>query len=145
VPRTPPHRDPGGVGERPEAPWHPWPLSEILILVGAIGTIVGYTRGKTGTPVLFAGIGAVLLGTLEFTIREHLAGYRSHTTLLAAVPTALFHGGCALLLFALGAPRITWVLVPILLDVPLFWLLFRLLRDRFQDARRERVLALGRR
>src|SRR5271169_5495025 len=32
------HRDPGGVGERPDAPWHPWPFSELLILVGAIGT-----------------------------------------------------------------------------------------------------------
>lgn len=137
------HRDPGGVGERPEAPWHPWPFSELLILVGAIGTIVGFT--SKAQPVLFAGLGAVMLGTLEFTIREHLSGYRAHTAMLASVPTALFHGGVALGLYALGAPRVTWVLVPVILDVPLFWLLFRLLRARFQDARRERVFALGQR
>ncbi len=39
------YRDPGSVGERPQAPWHPLPLSELLILVGAIGTIVGIRTG----------------------------------------------------------------------------------------------------
>src|SRR5260370_786950 len=48
-------RDPGGVGPRPEAPWHPWPFSELLILVGAIGTIVGFAGGQPAT--LFAGLG----------------------------------------------------------------------------------------
>jgi hypothetical protein len=138
-------RDPGGVGERPQAPWHPWPFSELLILAGAIATIIGFTRGEPGHTVLFAGIGAVVLGTLEFTIREHLSGYRAHTSLLAAVPTALFHGAMAFALYEAGAPRETWVLVPVVLDVPLFWFLFRTLRARFEDARRERVFQLGRR
>jgi hypothetical protein len=137
------HRDPGGVGERPEAPWHPWPFSELLILVGAIGTIVGVV--KEDTRLLFAGLGAVVIGTVEFTIREHRSGYRSHSALLAAVPTALVHGGLALGLFALGARGVALVIAPLLIDVPLFWLLFRTLRARFDDARRERVFALGRR
>jgi len=136
-------RDPGGVGERPEAPWHPWPFSELLILVGAIGTIVGFAGSRPA--VLFAGLGAVLLGTLEFTIREHRTGYRSHAALLAAVPTALLHGGIALCLFALGARGGVLVLAPLAVDVPFFWLFYRFLRARFEDARRERVFALGRR
>ncbi len=136
-------RDPGGVGERPEAPWHPWPFSELLILVGAIGTIVGFGTGATAT--LFAGLGAVVLGTLEFTIREHRAGYRSHAALLAAVPTALLHGGVALGLYAAGARGVVLVLAPLLVDVPVFWLLYRMLKARFDDARRERVFALKRR
>ncbi|HXB14423.1 MAG TPA: hypothetical protein VNV44_01640 [Solirubrobacteraceae bacterium] len=136
-------RDPGGVGERPEAPWHPWPFSELLILVGAIGTIVGFGTGATAT--LFAGLGAVVLGTLEFTIREHRAGYRSHAALLAAVPTALVHGGVALGLYAAGARGGVLVLAPLLVDVPVFWLLYRMLKARFDDARRERVFALKRR
>jgi hypothetical protein len=136
-------RDPGGVGERPEAPWHPWPFSELLILVGAIGTIVGFGTGATAT--LFAGLGAVVLGTLEFTIREHRAGYRSHAALLAAVPTALLHGGVALGLYAAGARGAVLVLAPLLVDVPVFWLLYRMLKARFDDARRERVFALKRR
>jgi hypothetical protein len=136
-------RDPGGVGPRPEAPWHPWPFSELLILVGAIASIVGVT---SRTPrVLYAGIGAVLLGTLEFTVREHRSGYRSHTALLAAVPTALLHGGLAFGLFALGASGAALVLVPVFVDVPVFWFLFRYLRAIFEDARRERVFALRRR
>ncbi len=114
-----------------------------MILVGAIGTIVGFASGAPAT--LFAGLGAVLIGTLEFTIREHRAGYRSHAALLAAVPTALLHGGIALALFSLGASGPVLVLAPLAVDVPVFWLLYRLLRARFEDARRERVFELRRR
>ena len=37
------------------------------------------------------------------------------------------------------------MLVPLALDVPIFWLLYRWLRARFDDARRERVFELRRR
>src|ERR1700743_2066106 len=50
-PPSPP-RDPGGGGEPPDAPWHPWPFSELLILVGAIATIIGFTTHSTSA--LFA-------------------------------------------------------------------------------------------
>jgi uncharacterized membrane protein YphA (DoxX/SURF4 family) len=142
-PPSRPHRDPGGVGERPEAPWHPWPFSELLILVGAIATIIGFSTHSISA--LFAGIGSVVIGTLEFTIREHLSGYRSHGSLIAGVPTALVHGAIAFGLYQAGAPRVTWVLVPVVVDVPLYWVLFKFLKSRFDDARRERVFALGRR
>ncbi len=137
------HRDPGGVGERPQAPWHPWPFSELLIFVGAVGTIVGFAKAESR--VLYAGLGAVVLGTLEFTLREHRAGYRSHASLLAIVPTALVHGGVALGIFALGGRGAVLVLAPLAIDVPLFWLLFRFLRVQFEEARRERVFALRQR
>jgi hypothetical protein len=132
------------LGERPQAPWHPLPLSELLILIGLIGTIVGVARGGSGRPLLFAGIGAVAIGTLESTVREHLSGYRPHTTLLAFVPTALFHSAAAVALVALGTPAPIWALVPLMLDVPVFAFLFKLLRGRFLDARQERVLAARR-
>ncbi|HEY2217498.1 MAG TPA: hypothetical protein VGH21_08375 [Solirubrobacteraceae bacterium] len=135
------YRAPGSVGERPRAPWHPFPLAELLIFVGLIAVAIGAARGESGKPLLFVGIGVVVIGTLDTTIREHLSGYRSHAGLLASVPTALFHGGAALALYALGAPRITWVLVPIAIDVPLFSVLLKMLRARFDDARRERVFA----
>jgi hypothetical protein len=134
-------RAPGALGPRPQAPWHPLPLSELLIFVGMIGILVGFARGEAGQLVLLAGVAAVLLGTLEFTIREHLSGYRSHASLLASLPTALGHGLFALVLFAFGAPTAALVIVPLALDVPVFTFLFRLLRARFQDARRERVFA----
>jgi hypothetical protein len=137
-------RDPGGVGERPKAPWHPVPVAELLIFVGLIAIVVGAAKRASGFWILVAGAGAVVLGTLEFSVREHLSGYRSHSSLLAAVPTAVLHGAFALVLAAAGAPSPAIVLVPLLLDVPLFALMFKLLRGRFEDARRERVLALRR-
>ncbi|MHB8533722.1 MAG: hypothetical protein ACYDC2_13470, partial [Solirubrobacteraceae bacterium] len=81
----------------------------------------------------------------EFTIREHRTGYRSHTTRLAAVPTALLHGGIAVGLFAAGVKGQLLVVLPLVVDVPVFWFLFRTLRARFEDSRRERVFALKQR
>jgi hypothetical protein len=79
-PRSSRHLDEGP----PKAPWHPFPLAELCIFLGLVAVIVGFVVwGSTGQ-ILVAG-GAVLgaLGTLEFTIREHMGGYRSHSTLLA--------------------------------------------------------------
>jgi hypothetical protein len=120
------------------------PLSELVILVGLIGAVVGVARGASGRAVLFTGIAAVAIGTIEFTVREHLSGYRPHTTLLAFLPVALFHSAAAVGLVALGSPRAVWLIAPLVLDVPLFAVLFKLLRGRFLDARQERRLAAGR-
>lgn len=134
--------------ERPQAPWHPLPLSELLILVGAVGVIVGLKRlqhgGISGAGgVLVAGVAAVAIGTIEVTLREHLSGYRAHTLLLALIPAIALH---TLVIFGLSAfvavPR--WVNIPVLvLDVALFAFLYKVLRERFLDARRRRLYAAG--
>lgn len=135
-------RDPQSLGERPQAPWHPLPLAELLILVGAIGTVVGLNRGIShGGPPLFAGLAAVVVGTTEVTLREHLSGYRSHTLILALLPTIAFHTAVVLIVAAFTrTPRALNILL-LVLDAGIFALLFKLLRARFQDARRERVFA----
>jgi len=133
------------MGERPQAPWHPLPLSELLILVGVIGAVVAWSRGIASNGSLLAvGIAAVLIGTVEFTLREHLSGYRSHTIMLALLPAVVFHSVVVLLVSALGSvPR--WLNVVLLpLDGALFAVLFKLLRARFLDARRERIFTGGR-
>jgi hypothetical protein len=133
-------RDPLSVGERPRAPWHPWPLSEMLILIGAIGTVVGMTRLghggiSSGGPALFAGLAAVVLGTLEITWREHNAGYRSHTLILALLPVVVFHSVLALTLATFTTvPRLLNVGL-LFIDAAIFAVLFKLLRARFLDAR----------
>ena len=72
--------------ERPPAPWGSFPLVEIVVLVGLVMLIAGFfTSGSRGTALLVTGIALGSLGGLELSIREHFAGYRSHTTLLAAV------------------------------------------------------------
>jgi hypothetical protein len=132
------------MGERPQAPWHPLPLSELLILIGAIGAIVAWSRGiEHNGSLLVAGVAAVVIGTIEFTLREHLSGYRSHTILLALLPAIVFHSVVILLVTAAGqVPRwLNLVLLPI--DGALFAVLFKLLRARFLDARQKRILAGG--
>jgi hypothetical protein len=133
---------------RPQAPWHPLPLSELLILVGAIGTVVGLSRANHGIsaagPTLLAGIGAVMIGTIEVTLREHRSGFRSHALILSLLPVVLFHSAVVLIVAAFTTvPRaVNFGLLPV--DGLLFALLFKLLRTRFEDARRERRFAARR-
>jgi len=134
------------VGERPQAPWHPLPLSELLILVGAIGTIVGLTRlsanaTSSARATLLAGLAAVAIGTIEVTLREHLSGYRSHTIMLALLPVIALD---VVLVLAVATVTPPMKVVLLLLDGALFAFLFKLLRARFLDARHERRLAGGR-
>jgi hypothetical protein len=76
--------------ERPPAPWGSFPLAELTILAGIVLLAVGFV-GQSPTAIA---VGAVLggLGGLEVSVREHLAGYRSHTTLLAGVAFVLVTG-----------------------------------------------------
>ena len=135
-------KDLAPVGQRPPPPWHPLPLSELLILFGAIGTVVGLKRGlPDGATPLFVGLAAVLIGTVEVMLREHLSGYRSHTLTLAAIPVIVLD---VVLVLLISSFTTTLKIVLVAIDVPLFLLLFKLLRARFLGARRERVLAGGR-
>jgi phosphoglycerol transferase MdoB-like AlkP superfamily enzyme len=138
VARTPvaPHRT---FGERPNAPWHPLPLSEILILVGAIAFVLAVSRLRhgpsSGGPLLLAGIAAVSLGTLEVTWREHSSGFRSHTLLLALLPVIVLHSTVVLGWASFAKPSQVVNVGMFAIDIAVFVLLFRLLRTRFLDAR----------
>jgi hypothetical protein len=131
------------VGDRPQAPWHPLPLSELLIFVGVIGSVVAWVRGVESNGVLLAvSIGAVVIGTIEVTLREHLGGFRSHATMLAVIPGIVLHSVVVLAVLAIDgrAPRwLNLVLLPI--DVAVVVVCFKLLRARYADARRERTFA----
>jgi hypothetical protein len=134
-------------GERPRAPWHPLPLSEILIMVGAIATAIGFAKSahgfSSGGPAVLAGIAAVAIGTIEVTLREHLSGYRSHTVMLALIPVLIFHSAVIFGLSAItSVPRLLNVGL-LAIDIALFALLFKLLRARFLDARHRRVIREG--
>lgn len=138
---APPARDSSG---RPTAPWHPLPLSELLILVGAIGVAVSLAEKLTlGTAPLFLGsIAAILIGTVEVTLREHMGGYRSHALLLTLLATIAFHTlAIVALVLALGnVPRLVNIAL-LLPDALLFTALYKLLRARFFDAKRERMFS----
>ena len=82
--------------ELPPAPWGSFPLAELTVLAGIVALAVGLVGGHPTA----IGVGVVLagLGGLEVAVREHFAGYRSHTTLLAGTVFVLVTGG----LFYLG-------------------------------------------
>ena len=72
--------------EAPKAPWHPFPLVELAVLAGMVLLVTGFAVGGDARPVLiFGGLALVSVAALELAIREHFAGYRSHSGLLAAV------------------------------------------------------------
>ena len=68
--------------QRPEPVWGSFPLVQLVVLAGLVLLVVGFfSNNKTMT-----------LGGLELSIREHFTGFRSHTTLLAAVAFGLSMG-----------------------------------------------------
>jgi uncharacterized integral membrane protein len=77
--------------DRPPAPWGSVPLAELVIFAGIVSLIVGIV-GQHPTAI---GLGVALagLGGLEVAVREHFAGYRSHTTLLAGTVFVFTVGG----------------------------------------------------
>jgi hypothetical protein len=90
--------------ERPPAPWGSFPLAELTVLAGIVMLVIGLA-GQSPTAV---GVGVVLaaLGGLEVSLREHLAGYRSHTTLLAGTVFVLVTGSLLYLAHLILAPGI---------------------------------------
>jgi hypothetical protein len=68
--------------ERPPAPWGSFPLAELTVLAGIVMLVIGVV-GKSPTAI----------GGLEVSLREHLAGYRSHTTLLSGTVFVVLTGG----------------------------------------------------
>src|SRR3954471_24218044 len=76
--------------EAPKAPWSPFPLVELCILLGMVLVVWGVVGGgdRRGT-LLGCGFALVCLASLELSIREHFAGFRSHTLLLAGAAAIL--------------------------------------------------------
>jgi hypothetical protein len=113
-------------GERPPAPWGSFPLSELVILVGIVLILWGAFSGGVGEQRLVAGLAIASLGGGELALREHLAGYRSHSALLAGV--AAFAAVTAVAL-GLGPVKI-WVLM--VLAAAVFALTFYAMREVFK-------------
>src|SRR5436190_6036001 len=110
-----------GVREAPPAPWGSYPLTEMVVLIALIFGVVGFIRFSTHSGKVMVAAAMVLgsLGGLEVSVREHFAGYRSHTTLLAAscavasmilISVIAGKAGLAILALVVGAGVLVFVL-----------------------------------
>jgi hypothetical protein len=124
-----PARRPGrpSIDERPPAPWGNFPLSELVILLGIVLMAWGlFSWDSEGNLRFAAGLALASLGGLELSLREHLAGYRSHTSLLSGAVAFI-----AVTVLALGpGPNRVWVLVVI--GAAVFGLAFYAFRELFK-------------
>jgi hypothetical protein len=115
--------------ERPPAPWGSFPLVELVVLIGLIMVVAGFVIGGVrGTTMIAVGLALGALAGLELSIREHFAGYRSHTTLLSGTV-----GIAVLIGLAFLAPSL-WLPIALGIAVTAFgataWVLARAFRRR---------------
>jgi hypothetical protein len=83
--RTRAARRRAGADHRPPAPWGSFPLSELVIFIGVVLLIAGFfVSPPQGFVMIAVGLGLGSLAGLELSIREHFAGFRSHTLVLSA-------------------------------------------------------------
>jgi hypothetical protein len=115
----------GTAEQRPRAPWHPVPLVELSVLVGLVLLVWGLLRidDDGGRIMLVCGMALASLGGLDTALREHVSGFRSHATLLSALPAVLTAG----VLFFAGAP---WLTIP-LAGLAVFAAVFAVARRSF--------------
>src|SRR3954451_14239784 len=108
--------------ESPKAPWSPFPLTELVILLALVMLAIGFVSSGDRRGI-FIGIGLVLasLGGGELALREHFAGFCSHTTLISALCGFVLGA----LTLALGAPRLAVLVVAVVVAVVAFPLLRR--------------------
>lgn len=103
------------------------PLVEIAIFAGLVCLIAGFViRGTPGGVLITGGIVLASLASLELTIREHFAGYRSHSSLLAITSAV---GTVAVLLVA-GLPRVACLAAGVAVGVTAFALARRVFARR---------------
>lgn len=113
--------------DRPPPPWGSFPLSELVILLGIVVMVWGFLSGRDrGEERVAAGLVLASLGGGELALREHLAGYRSHSALLAGVAAFAVVTVVALTL----GPVKVWVLL--LAGVAVFGGAFYAMRELFK-------------
>jgi hypothetical protein len=114
--------------ERPPAPWGRFPLVELLVLAGILLMVWGVISWDDEGNLRFgAGLVVAALGGLELSVREHFAGYRSHTSLLAGVAAFVVVSALALT----TGPYELWILL--LVAAVVFGGCFYALRRVFQQ------------
>ena len=84
--RPPPRPGRTTAADRPPPLWGSFPLTELVIFAGIVLMVWGFIagRGQEANARIAAGLAIASIAGLELSVREHVTGFRSHTTLLAA-------------------------------------------------------------
>jgi hypothetical protein len=124
------------IEDRPKPPWHPVPLVELCVLVGIVLLVLGALdlRSDRGKLLLVLGMALGSLGGLDTALREHVAGYRSHTTILAGLPAVTV----AALTYFMGVPWPVVVIAAVVVFAAVFWWMRRVFMRAATRARRAR-------
>jgi hypothetical protein len=93
------------------------------VLAGIVLLVLGLINfeSRQGKTMLVVGLALGSLGGLDTAAREHFAGYKSHTTVLAGVPAV----GLAALLYFVEAPWPVVSISAVVAFVAAFFLLSR--------------------
>jgi hypothetical protein len=76
--------------DAPQPAWAPFPLTELAILISIVLLALGFfSHGSARGVLLGGGFVLVTLAAGELSVREHFAGYRSHSSLLAGICAVL--------------------------------------------------------
>jgi hypothetical protein len=121
------------MAQAPAAPWSPFPLTELVVLFSLALIVAGVlTDGGRRGVLLACGFALVSLAGLELAVREHFAGYRSHSTLLAAA--------CAIVV---DVPLFLWTALPQVALLAIGAVVMLLVLGRLRRAFRARSGGLG--
>jgi hypothetical protein len=121
------------MADAPKAPWSPFPLTELVVLLAMVLIVFGVlTDGGRRGALLGGGFALITLAGLELALREHFAGYRSHSTLLA--------GASAIVV---DAPLFLWTDLPQVVLLGIGVGVFLLVLTRLRRAFRARSGGMG--
>jgi hypothetical protein len=116
------------MADAPKAPWSPFPLTELVVLLSMALIVSGVlTDGGRRGALLGCGFALVSLAGLELALREHFAGYRSHSTLLAGASAIVVD---APLFLWTGLPQVALLAIGIGVSVLVLTRLRRAFRAR---------------
>jgi hypothetical protein len=101
---------------------------ELCVLVGIVLLVLGLIEHDSahGRAMLLAGLALGSLGGLDTAAREHFAGFKSHTLVLAGVPAVAVAG----VLYFLRAPWVAVLVAAALMLAVCSRLLWRAYRRR---------------
>ena len=119
---------------RPQPIWSPFPLTEVGMAAGiAIFGTGLLSDGRRATWLLTIAVLMLVVVVGELCLRDHFAGFRSHTLLLSVLPVAILNG-LAVAVFgdAVRGPPV--LVLDLALAGGLAWLLTRRFRSAHERA-----------